>query len=202
MRSKITEILEKIEDLQKDLKNRYDEMAKEYGYHFQKKKIEFSDAVRARHKAMKSSPWRAIFSKNIRHILSIPFIYGMIFPLIILDVCVTIYQACAFPLYQIPKAKRKDYIVYDRRFLAYLNWIEKIHCLYCSYANGLLAYAREIAARTERYWCPIKAAKNPHTSHDWYKDFADYGNAEEWKEKFLATHTQEKDTIQKCFKKN
>jgi hypothetical protein len=42
----------------------------------------------------------------------------------------------------------------------------------------------EIAARTERYWCPIKAAKNPRYAHAWYKDFADYGSPKEWKEKF------------------
>ncbi len=74
--------------------------------------------------------------------------------------------------------------MYDRQHLDYLNWIQKINCLYCTYANGLIAYAQEIAARTERYWCPIKAAKKPIFHHKWYNDFADYGNPKEWKEKF------------------
>jgi hypothetical protein len=108
----------------------------------------------------------------------------MIIPTIILDFFVTIYQAVCFPLYRIPKVKRRDFIVYDRRFLDYLNWIEKVHCLYCTYVNGLFAYAVEIAGRTERYWCPIKAAHKPKFHHGWYSDFADYGNPEEWKEKF------------------
>jgi transcriptional regulator with AAA-type ATPase domain len=34
-----------------------------------------------------------------------------------------------------------------------------------------------------RYWCPIKSATKPKFYHSWYKDFADYGNPHEWKEK-------------------
>jgi hypothetical protein len=36
--------------------------------------------------------------------------------------------------------------------------IEKINCAYCSYANGAIASVREMASRTEIYWCPIKHA--------------------------------------------
>ena len=186
--------------MQKELKLRYDELAEKYGYEFQKKKIKFQDSIKEKHRSFRESPWKSIFSRNIRHILSIPFIYGMIIPIIILDIFVTIYHFFAFPLYRIPKVKRSDYIIYDRRFLAYLNWIDKMHCLYCSYVNGLLAYASEISARTERYWCPIKAASRPHHIHDWYKDFSDYGNPEEWKEKFLAENHDIQD-IGKCFHK-
>jgi hypothetical protein len=108
----------------------------------------------------------------------------MIIPLVILDISVTIYHAIAFSLYRIPKIKRNDYIIFDRQFLDYLNIVQKINCVYCSYANGLMAYAGEIAARTELYWCPIKAANKPISSHTWYRDYADYGNAEDWKNKF------------------
>lgn len=34
--------------------------------------------------------------------------------------------------------------------------IDQIHCLYCAYANGVLGFARTVAAETERYWCPIR----------------------------------------------
>jgi hypothetical protein len=43
-------------------------------------------------------------------------------------------------------------MIFDRTHLAYLNLVEKINCAYCSYGNGLAAYLREIAARTEQYW--------------------------------------------------
>lgn len=47
-----------------------------------------------------------------------------------------------------------------------------------SYANGLLAYAREIASRTEQYWCPIKHAQRIIAAHERYWKFTDYGGAE------------------------
>lgn len=108
----------------------------------------------------------------------------MFIPAVLLDLTITIYQYAAFTLYRIPYVRRDEYFIYERRFLDYLNFIQKLNCLYCSYMNGLFGYAVEIGARTERYWCPIKAAHKPEFSHDWYRDFADYGNPEEWDEKF------------------
>lgn len=36
----------------------------------------------------------------------------------------------------------------DRNKLRYLNALEGLNCMYCSYANGLLAYVVEIAGRS------------------------------------------------------
>ena len=108
----------------------------------------------------------------------------MIIPAVILDFFATLYVWTAFPLYKIPGVNRSDHFIYERRFLDYLNIVQKINCIYCSYVNGLFSYATEIGARTERYWCPVKAAHQPKSYHDWYKDFADYGNPEEWDTKF------------------
>ncbi len=184
MQSKIREILAKIETLNSELRDEYERLLEKYGFSFQKKKIIFLEEFKRRNKSLKLPLWRPITSTNLRQIIAIPFILGMIFPAIVLDIGITIYQAIAFSLYDIPKVKRSDYIIYERRFLDYLNFQHKLQCLYCSYVNGLFAYSVEIAARTERYWCPLKAAHKPRFSHDWYKDFADYGNPEEWKDKF------------------
>ena len=64
--------------------------------------------------------------------------------------------------------RRRDYFVFDRHHLAYLNAIEKLNCAYCSYANGLVAYVREIAGRTEQFWCPIKHARRAIGAHAHY----------------------------------
>jgi hypothetical protein len=61
--------------------------------------------------------------------------------------------------------------------LAYLNAIEKVGCVYCSYANGLLAYIAEIAARTEQHFCPIKHARSGARPHSRYSHFLPYGDA-------------------------
>ncbi|MDB6046794.1 MAG: hypothetical protein JWM63_5345 [Gammaproteobacteria bacterium] len=71
-------------------------------------------------------------------------------------------------------------MIFDRYQLVYLNLIERVNCLYCSYANGLVAYVREIAARTEQYWCPIKHARRVVAAHEHYPKFADYGDAESY----------------------
>lgn len=184
MNQSIKDLLEKISSLNKQLSEKYSQLADKYGFSFSGKKIVFLQEFRKRNKSFKIPTWKYVIPKDVRHLLSLPFIYMMIVPIVILDIFITIYQGVTFSLYHIPKAKRRDFIIYDRQFLDYLNLVEKVHCLYCTYANGLFAYAVEIAGRTERYWCPIKAAHKPKFHHGWYSEFADYGNPEEWKDKF------------------
>ena len=102
-------------------------------------------------------------------------------PIVLLDIAATIYQFICFPAYGIPKVRRRDYVVMDRRKLAYLNGIERFNCVYCEYVNGLIAYAQEIAGRTEQYWCPIKHAMRLKTMHSRYQRFLEYGDAAEYR---------------------
>ena len=79
--------------------------------------------------------------------------------------------------------KRADYLVFDRGQLAYLNTIEKIGCVYCSYANGLLAWITEVAARTEQGFCPIKHSRALVRIHSRYGNFLPYGDARAYRER-------------------
>ena len=99
-------------------------------------------------------------ARFFRHLYSIPFIYSMIIPIVILDVFLELFHRCAFPLYGLDYIRRSRYVVIDRHKLSYLRFVEKIHCMYCGYVNGLLAYAVAIAGETERYWCGIQHQKN------------------------------------------
>ncbi len=83
----------------------------------------------------------------------------MAIPMLLLYLCVSFCQLTCFPIYGIARVRRADYIVFDRQHLSYLNWFERIHCSYCAYGNGLIAYAAEIIGRTEQYFCPIKHAR-------------------------------------------
>ena len=69
---------------------------------------------------------------------------------------------------------------------AYLNGIEQLNCTFCSYANGLIAYVREVAARTEQYWCPIKHARVVSAPHQRYRVFLDYGDAHGYRKELPA----------------
>jgi hypothetical protein len=102
----------------------------------------------------------------------------LIVPIAILDLWTSAYQWVCFPVFRVPLVRRSSYVVIDRYHLSYLNTIEKMNCLYCSYANGVFAYVREIAGRTEQYWCPIKHATRVRGAHGHYHAFVDFGDAD------------------------
>lgn len=142
--------------------------------------IRFRPEVAAGHRSLKRGFFGWFFASRPQNILSAPFIYGMAAPMVVYDVFLTLYQAICFPLYQIPKVRRANYIRIDRHHLGYLNFVERLNCIFCGYANGLLAYAAEITARTEQYWCPIKHAHKLLGTHRRYADFLDFGDAEDY----------------------
>jgi len=122
------------------------------------------------------------------HVLSAPIIWFPLIGILLLDLMVTFYQAVCFPIYGLEKVKRSDYIlVRDRNKLAYLEPIEKIGCMYCGYANGFLLYAKEIAGRTEKYWCGIMHEGKPgfKTQESQVKeDFAKFGDEADFHHKY------------------
>jgi len=108
---------------------------------------------------------------NWRYLLSVPFIYSMVFPVVLLHLFVQVYQQICFRLYGIPIVKQSEYLVYDRQLLSLLNPLEKFNCIYCSYVNNLFRFSTEIGARTERYWCPIKYYRRINKTHSQYEKF-------------------------------
>jgi hypothetical protein len=96
----------------------------------------------------------------------------------ILDLSVSLYQLGCFTAWGIVRVQRREYVVIDRHRLGYLNPLQKLNCVFCGYGNGVIAYAREITARTEQYWCPIKHALKVKGSHERYAAFQAYGDAE------------------------
>lgn len=184
MKSKINDILKEIDKKKKELLKEYELLKETYSYYIEWRKVIFSKKTKKYNKKFKEWLLRYIFTAKVRHLISIPFIYGMVFPALFLDLFLIIYQQTCFRLYGIPFVKRKDYIIYDRRFLDYLNVIQKVNCIYCSRVNWLFSYAVEVAWRTEKYWCPIKASRKINGWHSWQKHFADYGDPEWFKECF------------------
>jgi len=122
---------------------------------------------------------RKIKHRAFRNIISIPFIWGMIIPIIFCDICMEIYHRICFPLYGIAYVKRSHYIrVLDRQKLTYLKWYEKLWCAYCGYANGWLHYASVIAGKTESYFCAIAHLETRgYIPSEHEKSFAKYGDA-------------------------
>lgn len=113
---------------------------------------------------------------SLRNVVNAPVIYALSIPLALLDLCVTAYQHVCFPMWGIALVRRGRYFRFDRRWLPYLNAVEKANCGFCSYANGVLGYVREVASRTETYWCPIKHARPLRGAHIRYATLFDYGD--------------------------
>jgi len=91
-----------------------------------------------------------------------------------------------FPIYGIAKVRRRDYFALDRAKLPYLNAVEKMGCTFCSYATGLIAFAQEVTARTEQYWCPIRHAREIPSPHDRYQLFFDFGDGQRYHRELMA----------------
>jgi hypothetical protein len=53
----------------------------------------------------------------------------------------------------------------------------------CGYANGVFAHVREVASRTEQYWCPIKHARRVLGVRARYGSFVDYGDGDAYRQR-------------------
>ena len=182
MSAKIQALVNQIHELDDELRDALHEQETRALYEIEGAKVRFERAVHDVHRQLKKNFVRWFFSSEARNVASSPFIYGMAIPMVAYDLALTLYQAVCFRLYGIPRFDRSKYIVIDRHQLQYLNSIEKFNCVYCGYANGLLAYASEITARTEQHWCPIKRARKVLGSHKRYADFLGYGAADSYRE--------------------
>ena len=193
MNDRIRNLLALLEAAEKDLEKALQERQVHLNFSIKGKRVEFEKSVTQAHKQVKVGVIKWLGNRPI-NLLTAPIIYGMVLPMLLLDACISLYQAISFPVYKISKVKRGDYMIFDRHHLSYLNIVEKSHCIYCTYANGLLAYATEIIARTEQYFCPIKHARKMMGRHARYASFAAYGDAEDYQtklEKFRADLAQE-----------
>ncbi len=180
MSNRIQNIVERINRLQDELEAALSEKAEKFSYSIVNRRIKFQSETLKRQKQFRQVLWQYIAKARLKNVLTMPVIYSLIVPFVLLDIFVSLYQAICFPAYGIPKVRRRDYIVIDRHHLAYLNILEKLNCAYCGYGNGLLAYSLEIAARTEAFWCPVKHANKMGAYHGWYGDFSDFGDAENY----------------------
>jgi hypothetical protein len=182
---KLNELLCRLRDTRDEIENEIERLLegkrRQFKYSLLRGKVVFDRNVKQLQQKQRISNLRYIFSAPVTTLLSAPVIYGMIVPLALLDLSITIYQHICFRVYKIPRVRRREFIVLDRHRLPYLNAIQKVNCLYCGYGNGLLAYAREIIARTEQYWCPIKHAIRAKGVHEREQRFFDYGDSEAWR---------------------
>jgi hypothetical protein len=179
--SRIDDLIEEIRGLEEQVQTEFDRKRGDFRFVVEERRIRFSEEVTALQRGKKVGLVRYVTRAAVLFWITAPIIYLGVVPMLALDLFLLIYQSICFPVYGIPKAKRSEYVVLDRGDLPYLNLIEKLNCMYCGYANGLAAYFREISARTEQFWCPIKHARRIQAAHDRYPGFFEYGDAESYR---------------------
>lgn len=190
MKSTISEIAHRIADLERQLERALAEeieaKSREFLYAVEQGKIAFTAEACELHRKVRQGVPAFLRDTPVLSLLVAPMIYSLIVPLMLLDAWIWLYQAVCFPVYGIARVERSRYMLMDRGHLRYLNVLERINCNYCSYANGLVAYAREVAARTEQYFCPIKHARRLFGAHARYHDFLDFGDARGYRSELFA----------------
>ena len=192
MTTEVGVLIEKIRGLEHELEAEIARRRIDLKFGIERGRVVFEREILQLHRRARTSLWRYIVKGRPLVVLTAPFILSLIVPLLLLDLFVSLYHAVCFPAYGLTKVRRKDYLVFDRHHLAYLNVLEKLNCAYCSYANGLIAYVREIASRTEQYWCPIKHASRLQGTHPRYADFADFGDADAFARELAEPHYRQK----------
>ncbi len=186
MSDKIREMIEEIEDMKKRLGDEIAQHEKHISYDIQNGYVRFEKEVLEKQKENMKNLFAWFRDIPLLHLLASPLVYGMIIPAILFDIILFVYQQVIFRIFKFKFIKRGDYILFDRQYLGYLNSIEKLNCLYCTYFNGLMQYAAAIAGRTELYFCPIKHAKKVAYQHDFYDKFFSYGDEDEYQKKLEA----------------
>ncbi len=181
MNPKIEELIDTLKGIEEEMEAEFRKRREEFHFTVEETRVRFAEEVILHGRRLKMGLLRYLREAHPFNVLTAPVIYSGFVPLLFLDLFVTLYQTVCFPVYRIPKARRGDYLVFDRGDLPYLNALEKFNCFYCSYANGLAAYFREVAARTEQYWCPIKHARRIRDAHRRYPRFFEYGDAESYR---------------------
>lgn len=176
MTSPLAQLSERLREIQAALEAELDEKRQDFRYRLERRRVVFDAEVRERHRAARESLSSFLSRTRLIVVLTAPVIYALIIPFALLDLFVSLYQAICFPVYGIPKVRRRAHIVIDRQHLVYLNGLQKLNCVYCGYVNGLIGYVREIGARTEAYWCPIKHANRIADPHPRYYGFVDFGD--------------------------
>ena len=183
MSERIKEMMVEIEDLKQKLKEEIEQQEKKIDYEIKNGYIRFEDEVLSKQKENMKHLLAWFGETPFIQLLSAPIVYGMVLPALLLDLMLFVYTYVVGRVFKITFVQRKDYIVFDRQYLGYLNIVEKLNCLYCAYFNGLMQYSAAIAGRTELYFCPIKHAKKIAYDHNYYDAFFTYGDGDDYPER-------------------
>ncbi len=96
MNEKIRQLLDQMSALEDDLRRELQAQEASALYQIKGKRVEFEAAVRQAHRKLKTNFFRWLVTYRPQNLITGPIIYSMIVPMLVLDVCVSFYQATCF----------------------------------------------------------------------------------------------------------
>lgn len=178
MPNRVDVLIDRIRSLEQELEVEFSKQRSGFRFGLEHGRARFEEEAIRRLTERRTRLLEYVFNSPLLVAVTAPVIYSLLIPFAVVDLWVSIYQAICFRVYRIPQVRRRRYMNFDRTGLPYLNAIEKLNCAYCSYVNGVIAYVREVASRTEQYWCPIKHTRRVVGAHRRYDGFEDFGDGE------------------------
>lgn len=178
MPNRVDALIDRIRALEHELEVEFSKQRSGFQFGLEHGRARFDKEAIRRLTERRTHLFSYVFSSPLLVAVTAPVIYSLILPFVVVDLWVSIYQAICFRVYGIAQVRRGRYMNFDRTGLPYLNALEKLNCAYCSYVNGVIAYVREVASRTEQYWCPIKHTRRVVGAHARYDVFEDFGDGE------------------------
>jgi len=187
MVNRVDALVEQIRALEHELAAEFSRQRSGFRFGLEHGRAKFDEEARRRLEERRIHLMKYILGAPLLFVVSAPVIYSLILPFALVDLWVSLYQAVCFRVYGIPQVPRGRYMIFDRTGLPYLNALEKLNCAFCSYVNGVIAYVREVAGRTEQYWCPIKHTRRLMGAHGRYAGFDDFGDGEGYRKALEAS---------------
>jgi hypothetical protein len=125
MNPKIAALTTKIQILEAELEAELAQRGAELRVGLEKGRAFFEEEILRRHRELRTRLSTYVLNARPAVVVTAPIIYAVIVPLVLLDLFVTVYQSVCFPVYGIPKVRRREYLIFDRHHLAYFERARK-----------------------------------------------------------------------------
>src|SRR4030065_416775 len=121
MNNRIHQILDQISALENELHTAIEQEGGRLRYQLEGKRVTFERTIKEAHLKVRVGGRRWFLTVRPQNFLTAPIIYGLIFPLVLFDLCISFYQLTCFPIYGVARVRRANYIVMDPHHTAFLT---------------------------------------------------------------------------------
>ena len=108
MNPKISELLARIQQMEREIEQEMKRKRAELQADFEETRVRFEREVLEQQRRFKTGLFKYILSADLRTALTAPIIYAVFFPMLLLDLFITVYQHICFRAYGIARVNRSE----------------------------------------------------------------------------------------------